>query len=147
MAGRQPKPRWRSWPPGRSRAGPRPRSRPTGLSSAGLLCRQHDNSPKARARFMNPGRSLLARCGDRLGRPAPSRAWDGELGGALMMADAAAGAGVERAQRRRQAQMQQPTTTMTNKMMKAAPAMLKAQLDIEVPEFNWVRYWSSERSG
>ena len=54
-----------------------------------------------------------------------------------MMADAAAGAGVERAQRRRQAQMQQPTTMMTNNMMKAAPAMLKAQLDMEVPEFSW----------
>ncbi len=66
--------------------------------------------------------------------------------GPLMMADAAAGAGVERAQRR-QAQMQQLTTMMTNKMMKAAPAMLKAQLDMEVPEFSWVRYWSSERSG
>ncbi len=65
-----------------------------------------------------------------------------------MMADAAARAGVERAQRRRQAQMQQPTTMMTNNMMKAAaPAMLKAQLDMEVPEFSWVRYWSLERSG
>ncbi len=63
-----------------------------------------------------------------------------------MMADAAAGAGVERVQRRRQVQTQQPTTMMTNRMMKAAPAMLKAQLDMEVPEFSWVRYWSSERS-
>jgi hypothetical protein len=62
-----------------------------------------------------------------------------------MMADAAAG--VEQAQRRRQAQMQQPTTMMTNSMMKAAPAILKAQPDMEVPEFNWVRYWRSERSG
>ena len=44
---------------------------------------------------MNPGRSLLARRGDRLGRPAPSRAWAGELGGALMMAEAATGAGAE----------------------------------------------------
>ena len=64
-----------------------------------------------------------------------------------MMAEAAAGAGVERAKRRLQAQMQQPTTMMMNNMMKAAPAMLKAQLDMEVPEFSWVRYWSSERSG
>ncbi len=64
-----------------------------------------------------------------------------------MMADAAAGAGVERAQRRRQAQMQQPTTMMTNRMTKAAQAILKAQPDLEVPECSWVKYWSSERSG
>ncbi len=44
---------------------------------------------------MNPGRSLRAKRGERLGRPAPSRAWAGERGGALMMAEAAAGAGVE----------------------------------------------------
>ncbi len=64
-----------------------------------------------------------------------------------MMADAADGAGVERAQKCLQAQTQQQKTRMKNKMMKAAPAMLKAQLDMEVPEFSWVRYWSLERSG
>ena len=51
-----------------------------------------------------------------------------------MMAEAAAGAGVERAQKRLQAQKQQQTTMMMNDTMKAAPAMLKAQLDIEAPE-------------
>ncbi len=85
---------------------------------------------------MNPGRSLLAKRGEHLGRPAPSRAWAGELGGALMMAEAAAGAGVERAQKCLQAQMQQQTTMMKNDTMKAAPAMLKAQLDMEAPEFS-----------
>ena len=64
-----------------------------------------------------------------------------------MMAEAAAGAGVEGAQKRLQAQMQQQTTMMKNDTMKAAPAMLKAQLDMEVPKFSWVRYWSSDRSG
>ena len=71
-----------------------------------------------------------------------------------MMAEAAAGAGVERAQKRLQAQTQQQTTMMMNDTMKAAPAMLKAQLDMEAPEmeaaltlFSWVRYWSSDRSG
>jgi len=53
-----------------------------------------------------------------------------------MMAEAAAGAGVERAQKRLQAQTQQQTTMMKNNMMKAAPAMLKAQLDMEAPEFS-----------
>ena len=51
-----------------------------------------------------------------------------------MMAEAAAGAGVERAQKRLQAQKQQQTTMMMNDTMKAAPAMLKAQLDIDAPE-------------
>jgi len=43
---------------------------------------------------------------------------------------------------------------ITKDTMKAAPAILKAQLDIEAPEmeeawtlFNCVRYWSSDRSG
>ena len=85
---------------------------------------------------MNPGRSLLAKRGERLGRPAPSRAWAGELGGALMMAEAAAGDCVERAQKRLLAQTQQQTTMMKNDTMKAAPAMLKAQLDMEAPEFS-----------
>ena len=80
---------------------------------------------------MNPGRSLRAKRGERLGRPAPSRVWAGERGGALMMAEAAAGAGVERAKRRLQAQKQQQTTMMTNDTMKAAPAMLKAHPDME----------------
>ena len=53
-----------------------------------------------------------------------------------MMAEAAAGASVERAKRHLQAQKQQQTTMMTNDTMKAAPAMLKAQLDMEAPEFN-----------
>jgi hypothetical protein len=51
-----------------------------------------------------------------------------------MMAEAAAGAGVERAHRRLQAQKQQQPTMTTKDTMKAAPAMLKAQLDIEAPE-------------
>ncbi len=51
-----------------------------------------------------------------------------------MMAEATAGAGVERAQKRLQAQTQQQTTMMMNDTMKAAPAMLKAQLDMEAPE-------------
>jgi|CryBogDrversion2_8_1035294.scaffolds.fasta_scaffold74550_2 hypothetical protein len=71
-----------------------------------------------------------------------------------MMAEAAAGAGVERAKRRLQAQKQQQTTMMTNDTMKAAPAMLKAHSDMEAPEmeaaltlFSRVRYCSSDRSG
>jgi len=51
-----------------------------------------------------------------------------------MIAEAAAGAGVERAKRRLQAQKQQQTTMMTNDTMKAAPAMLKAHPDMEAPE-------------
>jgi hypothetical protein len=51
-----------------------------------------------------------------------------------MMAEAAAGAGVKRAQKRLQAQKQQQMTMMMNDTMKAAPAMLKAQLDMEAPE-------------
>jgi hypothetical protein len=51
-----------------------------------------------------------------------------------MMAEAAAGAGVERPQQHLQVQMQQQTTMMMNDTMKAAPAMLKAQLDMEAPE-------------
>jgi hypothetical protein len=47
---------------------------------------------------------------------------------------AAAGGGVERQQRRLQAQMQRHPTMMTKETMKAAPAMLKAQLDMEAPE-------------
>jgi hypothetical protein len=53
-----------------------------------------------------------------------------------MMAEVAAGAGVERTQKRLQAQTQQQTTMMKNDTMKAAPAMLKAQLDMEAPEFS-----------
>ena len=51
-----------------------------------------------------------------------------------MIAEAAAGAGAERAQKRLQAQKQQHPTMITKDTMKAAPAMLKAQLDIEAPE-------------
>ncbi len=50
-----------------------------------------------------------------------------------MIAEAATGAGVERAQKRLQAQKQQQPTMIT-KDKKAAPAMLKAQLDIDAPE-------------
>ncbi len=71
-----------------------------------------------------------------------------------MIAEAAAGAGAERAKRRLQAQKQQQTTMMTNDTMKAAPAMLKAHPDMDAPEmeaalalFSCVRYWSSDRSG
>ena len=51
-----------------------------------------------------------------------------------MMAEAAAGAGVERAKSRLQAQKQQQMTMMTNDTMKAAPAMLKAHPDKEAPD-------------
>ncbi len=51
-----------------------------------------------------------------------------------MIAEAATGAGVERAQRCLQAQKQQQPTMITKDTMKAAPAMLKAQLDIEAPK-------------
>ena len=51
-----------------------------------------------------------------------------------MIAEAATGAGVEQAQKRLQAQKQQQPTMITNDTMKAAPAMLKAQLDIDAPE-------------
>ena len=51
-----------------------------------------------------------------------------------MIAEAAAGAGAERAQKRLHAQKQQQPTMITKDTMKAAPAMLKAQLDIEAPE-------------
>jgi hypothetical protein len=50
------------------------------------------------------------------------------------MALAAAGAGVERWQQHLQAQTQRHPTMMTKDTMKAAPAMLKAQLDMEAPE-------------
>ncbi len=49
-----------------------------------------------------------------------------------MMAEAAAGAGVERAKK------QQQTTMMTNDTMKAALAMLKAHSDMEAPEMEAV---------
>jgi hypothetical protein len=71
-----------------------------------------------------------------------------------MMVDAAAGAGNERAQKRLQAQTQQHPMMSTNDMIKAAPAMLNAQLDMDAPEMeadwalpSWVRYWRSARSG
>jgi hypothetical protein len=51
-----------------------------------------------------------------------------------MMAEAAAGARVEQAQKRLQAQTQQHPMMTTNDMIKAAPAMLNAQLDMEAPE-------------
>ncbi len=51
-----------------------------------------------------------------------------------MIAEAATGAGVERAQKGLQAQKQQQPTMITKDTMKAAPAMLKAQLDIDAPE-------------
>jgi hypothetical protein len=51
-----------------------------------------------------------------------------------MIAEAATGAGVDRAQKRLQAQKQQQPTMITKDAMKAAPAMLKAQLDIDAPE-------------
>ncbi len=83
---------------------------------------------------MHPGRKRLASHGNLLGRPAPSRAWDGDWGGVLRMALAAAGGGVERQQKRLQVQMQKHPTMTTKDTMKAAPAMLKAQLDMEAPE-------------
>jgi hypothetical protein len=50
------------------------------------------------------------------------------------MAAAAAGGGVEeRRQIRLHIQMHRHAVMRTNEMMKAAPAMLKAQLDIEAP--------------
>jgi len=51
-----------------------------------------------------------------------------------MMAEAAAGAGVEQEQKRLQVQTQQHPTMIMNDTMKAAPAMLNAQLDMEAPE-------------
>ena len=51
-----------------------------------------------------------------------------------MIAEAATGAGAERAQKRLQAQKQQQPTMITKDTMKAAPVMLKAQLDIDAPE-------------
>ena len=51
-----------------------------------------------------------------------------------MIAEAATGAGAERAQKRLQVQKQQQPTMITKDTMKAAPAMLKAQLDIDAPE-------------
>ncbi len=61
-------------------------------------------------------------------------------GGVLRMALAAAGGGVERRQNRLQAQTQQHPRMMTRDTMKAALAMLKAQLDMEAPEMEalWV---------
>jgi hypothetical protein len=50
------------------------------------------------------------------------------------MALAAAGGGVERRQQCLQAQTQRHPTMMTKDTMKAAPAMLKAQLDMEAPD-------------
>ncbi len=50
------------------------------------------------------------------------------------MALAAAGGGVERRQQRRQVQTQRHPTITTKDMMKVAPAMLKAQLDMEAPD-------------
>ncbi len=71
-----------------------------------------------------------------------------------MMAEAAVGAGVDWAQKCLQAQTQQHPMMITNDTMKAAPAMLNAQLDMEAPEMeaewavpNCVRYWRSDRSG
>ncbi len=50
------------------------------------------------------------------------------------MAEAAAGGGVEeRQQIRLHRQMHRHTMMRTNETMKAAPAMLKAQLDIDAP--------------
>ena len=51
-----------------------------------------------------------------------------------MIAEAATGAGAERAQKRLQAQKHQQPPMITKDTMKAAPAMLKAQLDIDAPE-------------
>ena len=51
-----------------------------------------------------------------------------------MIAEVATGAGAERAQKCLQAQKQQQPTMITKDTMKAAPAMLKAQLDIDAPE-------------
>ena len=51
-----------------------------------------------------------------------------------MIAEAATGAGVEPAQKRLQVQKQQQPTMITKDTMKAATAMLKAQLDIDAPE-------------
>ncbi len=50
------------------------------------------------------------------------------------MALAAAGGGIEHRQQRRQAQTQWHPMMTTKDTMKAAPAMLKAQLDMEVPD-------------
>jgi len=75
---------------------------------------------------MQPGRSLWVSRGERRGRPAPNRACDGEAGGARRIAEAATGAGAERAQRRLQAQKQQQPTMITKDTMNAAPAILKA---------------------
>ncbi len=85
---------------------------------------------------MQPGRKRLARRGDLLGRPAPSQAWDRDRGGVLRLALAAAGGGVERQQQRLQAQTKRHPTMMTKDTMKAAPAMLKAQLDMEALEMD-----------
>ncbi len=83
---------------------------------------------------MHEGNSRWAKRGDLLGRPAPSRASDGDRGGFRRMAAAAAGGGVEeRRQIRLHMQMHRHAVMRTNEMMKVAPAMLKAQLDIEVP--------------
>ncbi len=50
------------------------------------------------------------------------------------MAAAAAGGGItERRQKRLHMQIHKHVVMRTNEMMKAAPAMLKAQLDIEAP--------------
>ena len=83
---------------------------------------------------MHEGKSRWARRGDLLGRPAPSRASDGDRGRLWRMAAAAAGGGVEeRRQIRLHMQMHRHTVMRMNETMKAAPAMLKAQLDIEEP--------------
>jgi hypothetical protein len=57
-----------------------------------------------------------------------------DRGGFRRMAAAAAGGGVEeRRQIRLHMQMHRHAVMRTNETMKAAPAMLKAQLDIEAP--------------
>jgi hypothetical protein len=83
---------------------------------------------------MHEGKSQWARRGDLQGRLAPSRASDGDRGGLRRMAAAAAGGGVEEhRQIRLHMQMHRHTVIRRNEMMKAAPAMLKAQLDMEAP--------------
>ncbi len=77
------------------------------------------------------GSSRWARRGDLLGRPAPSRASDGDRGGFRRMAAAAAGGGVEeRRQIRLHRQTHKQAVMRMNEMRNAAPAMLKAQPDM-----------------
>ncbi len=71
--------------------------------------------------FIHEGNSRWARRGDLLGRPAPSRASDGDRGGFRRMAAAAAGGGVaERWQMRLHRQMHKHAMMRMNEMMKAA---------------------------